>query len=274
MVHVFSKFVAPIIAFARKNGHEASAYLDDLHTLARTEEKCLLGISFIRSVMREAGIVEAENKYQPPTQRGRFLGLINNLESWRYEIPEDKVAKIKQALRDLCAKDTAPTRKVASAYGQLAACRLACGPTLRLLTRVGQKYYAKDGANDWDGYTNLKPFRREMKVLIDRLDEINGFHIFGKEAPVAINTVVASDASGVGFGLVRVHCGEQKDHMPHEGPCSTFLAKKLFSLDERKTSSALREILALREAYAKDCLGLRDISVLHLTDSSSVEAVM
>jgi hypothetical protein len=85
---------------------------------------------------------------------------------------------------------------------------------------------------------------------------------------------VASDASRVGFGLVKVFCGQQKDHQPHEGPCSSFLAKRLFSLEERKASSAMREILALKGAYEEDCLGLRKVSILHLTDSSAVEAVM
>jgi hypothetical protein len=198
--------------------------------------------------MRKAGIVESRPKYQPPSQRGRFLGLINNLMNLTYEIPEDKVKRIKIALSQLCEVNSAPTRKVASAYGQLAACKLACGPTLRLLTRIGQRFYTVDGARDWDGYSNVRPYRAEMRVLIDRLDELNGFNMFGKEAPVTINSVVASDASGVGFGLVRVFCGQQKDHLPHDGPCLSFLAKRLFSLEEKKASSAMREILALKGA--------------------------
>jgi hypothetical protein len=180
MVFFFTKFVQPIISYARKNGHEAAAYLDDLHALARAEEKCLKSISFIRDTMRKAGIVESERKYQPPTQRGRFLGLINNLKDLRYEIPEDKGERIKAALRRLCSVDSAPTRKVASAYGQLAACKLACGPTLRLLTRVGQRFYTVDGARDWDGYSNVRPYKQEMRVLVDRLDELNGFPMCGK----------------------------------------------------------------------------------------------
>jgi hypothetical protein len=59
MVLVFTKFVQPIISYARKHGHEASAYLDDLHALARTEDKCLKSITFIREVMMKAGIVES-----------------------------------------------------------------------------------------------------------------------------------------------------------------------------------------------------------------------
>jgi hypothetical protein len=96
----------------------------------------------------------------------------------------------------------------------------------------------------------------------------------GKEAPVTIDSTVASDASGVGYGLVRVFCGESEVHNPHEGPCSIFLAKRLFTIEERKGSSALREIRALQGAYEEDCLGFRNTSILHLTDSSSVEAVM
>jgi hypothetical protein len=54
MVFVFTKFVQPIISYARKQGHEASAYLDDLHALARSEKKCLESIIFIRNVKLKA----------------------------------------------------------------------------------------------------------------------------------------------------------------------------------------------------------------------------
>jgi hypothetical protein len=135
-------------------------------------------------------------------------------------------------------------------------------------------FYSKDGAEDWDGFTDLRPFKAEMEKLIELLPTYNGFHMFGKEEVDEIDSVVASDASGIGFGLVRVHCGEARLHKPHEGPCSTFIAKRLFSLEERKASSALREILALRDAYDRGSIKGENVTILHCTDSAAVEAVM
>jgi hypothetical protein len=142
-----------------------------------------------------------------------------------------------------------------------------------LLTRTGQAYYSTDGRKDWDGKTDVRPFRFELKTLKERLPLLASCDRFGKEKLIAIDKVVASDASGVGFGLVRVLCGKQKVHTPHEGPCSTFLSKRFFSPEERKLSSSMREILALKSAYAEGMLKEHG-SILHLTDSAPVEAIM
>jgi hypothetical protein len=98
--------------------------------------------------------------------------------------------------------------------------------------------------------------------------------MFGKERVLAITSTFASDASGHGFGLVKVLCGSQKVHSQHEGPCSEYISGTIFSLEERKFSSTLRELMALKEAYGEGSLGLYNQSVLHLTDSAVSEAVM
>jgi hypothetical protein len=114
-----------------------------------------------------------------------------------------------------------------------------------------------------------------MRTILERLDGINGYSMFGKENIVAIDTVLASDASAVGHALVEVKCGGRKKHESHEGPCSSFLSKKLFSLVERKESSVARELSALVEAYTGP-LGQKfeGRSILHLTDATGVESIM
>ena len=76
-------------------------------------------------------------------------------------------------------------------------------------------------------------YSAEMKDLTDRLDEINGFHLFGLEEAQLVNSVMASD--------IRLHV--------HQGACSTPLFKLLFSEAERAQSSAMRELAALCYAY-------------------------
>jgi hypothetical protein len=252
-------------------------YLDDLHVLAKSYERCSEGIKFVRDTMKKAGIVEAKHKFQPPTQRGKFLGLINNLAVLKYEIPEDKLASILTFIDELLQPEVVfvPTRRVASLYGKISACRLATGPIMRLLTRTGQAYYSADGREDWDGNTDVRPFKAELQRLKELLPSLSSYNMFGREETVAIDTVVASDASGVGFGLVKVNCGGFKEHVSHEGPCSHFLSKRFFTKEERVSSSGMREILALRGAYEKgDLDGMVGKSILHLTDSAVVEAVM
>jgi hypothetical protein len=276
LVLEFTKFVAPILAYARTHGHAASGYLDDLHVLAGSFEKCERGIVFLQDVMRKAGIVEAVQKFQPPTRRGVFLGLINNLEDLTYEIPPEKMAGILAKLSEFLKAETVrvPTREVASLYGKIAACRLATGPIMRLHTRSGQKYYSEDGRKDWDGSTDLTPFKDELARLLFLLPTLSKYNMFGKEVVAAVDKIVASDASGVGFGLVKVNCGAQKEHVDHEGPCSKFLDKRFFTPQERRGSSSLRELIALEDAYANGALDGLGRSILHLTDSAPVEAIM
>jgi hypothetical protein len=91
---------------------------------------------------------------------------------------------------------------------------------------------------------------------------------------VAADKVIASDAAGVGFGLVKINCGTQRVHIDHSGHCSQFLDKRFFTPAERKGSSSLRELIALEDAYAKGVLDGLGKSILHLTDSAPVEAIM
>jgi hypothetical protein len=121
----------------------------------------------------------------------------------------------------------------------------------------------------------VTPFKPEMRAILDRIDEITGYSMLGRENVVAINTVLASDASAVGHALVEVNCGGSKLHKDHDGPCSRFLSKTLFGLEERKASSVARELAALVEAYTGP-VGLRfeGRSILHLTDATGVESIM
>jgi hypothetical protein len=145
---------------------------------------------------------------------------------------------------------------------------------MRLHTRSGQKYYLEDGAKDWDGSTDLQPFKDELAQLRMLLPTLNAFNMFGKENVVALDKTIASDASGVGFGLVKVNCGAQRIHVQHDGPCTQFLDKRFFTPTERAGSSSLRELIALEDAYAKGKLDGVGRSILHLTDSAPVEAIM
>jgi hypothetical protein len=145
---------------------------------------------------------------------------------------------------------------------------------MRLYTRTGQKYFSEDGAKDWDGSTDLTPFKAELENLKRLLPTFAKFSMFGKENVIAVDRVVASDASGYGYGLVKVNCGRQKFHVEHEGPCSDYLSKRFFTPLERRTSSSMRELLALEGAYAAGALDGIGKSILHLTDSAPVEAIM
>ena len=191
-------------------------------------------------------------------------------------MPERKLENILERIGDLIEAKRVPVRVVASVYGKLVACKLAYGPVLRLYTRLGQRYYSAEGRKDWEGWINIQPFRAELDTLRGLLRRLNGFSMFGLETPAKIDLVLASDASAFGFGVVQIKCGGAIIHESHPDRCSSILMKRLFTKEEKESSSANREITAMLDAYVSGDLASRFAgrTILHITDAAAVKAVM
>ena len=170
-------------------------------------------------MLAKAGFLESVTKFQPPTQRGEFLGLISDLVRFKFLVPEPKLASIIAKIKELICVKLVPVRVVVSVYGRISACRLAYGPMLRLKTRTGQKFYSAEGMRDWEGWMNVAPFKAELRELLSFLPNQNGFPFFGLETPVKVDCVHASDASAVGYGVVRVVYG--RSHLSTFNVCWT-----------------------------------------------------
>lgn len=278
LVRTFTKMMRPILGFFHENGIRADIYIDDIRCVANSKRNCEHHVEFIRSTLEHAGFIESVQKAVAPTQSGTFLGLVNDTRRLRYYIPRGKIDKILGTLHYFEKLKKAPVRDIASLYGKLAACKLATGPILRLLTRIGQRRISLAvNSCGWNGLMDIRPLHKEMRTLVGCLREINGFPFSGKELTVPIDCTLVSDASDTGFGVIKVSCGHDRIHKPHTRPCETeIVLKRKFLNDETKMSSTYRELLAIFSTYTSPEVlqRLRGCKIAHLTDNQGAAAII
>lgn len=278
LVYTFTKVLRPIMRHLHELGIKSDIYIDDLRVVSPTREKCSRDMNIVRSILFAAGFVEAKSKAVEPTQSGVFLGLINDFALLRYSVPESKLISLILKMEDLMKHKRAKIKTVASLYGCLSACSMAVGPSLRLLTRLGQKSYSTAAAMfGWDGWMDVQGLKGELLYLHNNLRHMNGFPFDGQELRYPVDTVLASDASNVGFGVIRVRCGGLDVHTKHNGSCEQeMIVKQSFSISEASESSTLREMLAIRAVYTDHEISdtFRGKGVTHLTDNQGAASIM
>lgn len=71
-----------------------------------------------------------------------------------------------------------------------------------------------------------------------------------------------------------VTCSKDRDHQDRQGACGTPVFDKEFKKGEAKLSSAWRELVMLCDLYAEMGGKWKGRSILHLMDSSCIEAIM
>lgn len=278
LVYTFTKLFRPIISHLHGLGIKSDIYIDDLRVVADSKENCAKDMETVREVLSASGFVESKSKAIPPTQCGIFLGLTNDTLQLLYRIPDSKLISILDKIGKLVKHKRAKIKDVASLYGSLAACTLAVGPILRLLTRVGQKAVSAAAVKSgWDGWMDVRGLKDELEYLRAHLSSLNGFPFDGKELRHPVDIVLASDASDLGFGVIQVRCGGMHIHTIHDGSCeNSVLLKESFKHGENDESSTFRELLAIQSVYLHDKTSslLAGKGIAHLTDSQCAASIM
>ena len=167
-------------------------------------------------------------------------------------------------------KRTEIVRNVSKAVGLVMSTLLAVGPSLILLCR--NIYAWEQEAQSYDDVRDIEPIRGDLIYLKSIIRKIHGYPFQEREKQHPISVMLASDASGTGRAIVSITCSSSGKHEEHAGPCGSPIYVCEFTADEMKLSSAWRELKALHDCYWAN--GFKGQSILHLTDSSSVEAIM
>ena len=158
-----------------------------------------------------------------------FLGTVLDFKMGLISIPEERILKLKSSI-DSCLQDNfISARGLASITGQIISMSCAVGDTARLLTR--NCYATIEQRTSWDQllFVSLE-IRNELFFWRSNIDSVNGKPMSSKSIAVG---VVYSDASDTGFGGYFVQCGQD-------------LVSGTWSDKEMRTSSTLREILAVK----------------------------
>jgi hypothetical protein len=183
---------------------------------------------------------------------------------------------ILEARRWLLFQKKAKVRLIASFYGKVAACQLALGPTVSLLSRVGHQEIGEGSDISWNFYLRLSDeIKAEIRSLIDLKPKINGFPIHQRQA-LAPSRVLSTDTSATGLAGLEVKCNGMESSA---NECSASCADSLvihrrFDAFELKQSSTYKELVALWELYFLRVGAFKGQSVLHQTNNQNVPGIL
>ena len=122
-VHGFTRLIKPVVKHARLLGWRGIVYVDDFGHIGETEEQCEVNREILKGVAKQAGWIFSETKEKEPLKCFRFLGYNLNTETMKFEVPEDKLEKALQRLKELLGARTkgkkVTNRQLAKAVGLL-----------------------------------------------------------------------------------------------------------------------------------------------------------
>lgn len=265
-VFIFTLLLKPIRAFITSLGVPFIIYLDDAWNGGGSFEDCIKNRSLSRSVMRKAGFVISESKAVEPSQRILFLGLEVCSVTLMFYIPEKKIQKIISMAEQILGQRRVQIRKLASFAGYLQSCSRALGPVVRLMLRSIYNWIAEmleicPSYNVF--YTIPDDVRADLNFWRTEVRSLSGYPISPSQSVTETRIKVVSDSSELGtFGY------QLEDNFK-------VLLRRSFDEEERKSSSTMRELLALKFIYtssiAEPWKGLR---ILHLTDNQGVASIV
>lgn len=261
--HVFTRAVAPMIVQLRREGSKVLVYIDDAFLCAATKELALAQERRMYQLFQRCGwVFKPEKRSGEPAQVCRFLGLDIDSRDMTFNIPSDKLVKIREKLKAV-KKGRVRVRKVAQLVGLLQSVRLATGPIVSIMTR--SLYVEVARAATWSSIIYIGGLARfEVGWWLANLEAVAKYPIQGSLTTTPVSYEVASDASGVGHFAYLVGAGRVK------------LAARAFSEQEREQSSTWRELAAVRDTWTNPEV-LRQFQgcrVAHYTDSQAMASIL
>jgi hypothetical protein len=181
-------------------GHHSFVYLDDGFTSQPDNISALAASTIQQQDLKSSGLLcnEEKSHHWTSMQVGEWLGFIIDTISMQFQVPQNKLIKIK-SLVDATIQDKRVTyRQLARIVGSIISLVIAVGPLCRLFTR--QMYFIIESRSvGWDQTVMLAPpVLEELRFWFTNLDQVNGYSI---RTPLSTSTLtVYTDASEVAFG--------------------------------------------------------------------------
>ena len=110
-----------------------------------------------------------------PQQTGQWLGVIIDVLTGRYFVPEEKIVKLMHSIDSVLATRLVPARLLASIIGQIISMSLAIGPVARLRTRV--LYEVVNKRRFWSDKLQLSPLSLFIAPQFPNLSQLRNVPI-------------------------------------------------------------------------------------------------
>ena len=153
-------------------GVDLTFFIDDMMAVARDEKTALFQLATILRLMGALGFTISKKKLQLPSQRVQFLGLLIDLLQQKFWVPEEKLEKFREMVRDLEQQQMVNNRQLARAAGKLVSFKLAVG-IAPLYAQLLFKAFKAGG--DWDEmYSSPEEAIRDLKWFAEHVGQWNG----------------------------------------------------------------------------------------------------
>ena len=258
--YVFSKIMRPITKCWRGQGFKVVIFLDDgiASNGGSAETKILADI--IQSDLKRAGFsVNFTKSDFTPTKRGEWLGMIVDTEKMTFQVPTEKILKLKEKILHVLTNKFVKAKELAAITGTLSSMHKAIGSLVRFYTRSMYADIAK--TDTWFDNIQISPKTlHELVFWLQNIIYLNGLSFI--KNPTTAKMVLQTDASSVGYGGYMVHRLEK------------LICCGKFSDIDKTSSSTFRELLAVKlvlKSYGKI---LHDEVIQIYTDNFNVSRIL
>ena len=263
-VYIFSKLLVPHKSYLRGLGIRNTIYIDDQSVMAQGFDLCNAHTQITLTTFAKAGwVVNTKKSSDPPAQNMEFLGLMISSTDMKYYVPEAKKLSICDLLCKILNSKKVHIKIFAKLCGKLQFCFKAFGPVVKLLTR--SSYYLISRASSWNSMIVVsEAAKRELNYIFMHFEFLNGFPIRASLSASPVHFKFASDASDIGNCVYEISTND-----------NSVLHKRMFTIEEAKSSSTRRELLAFHDFYRSDlAVHYSDSNIVHYTDNKNCEIIL
>lgn len=182
-----------IIDILAQNDIEARMYLDDLITLSPNKQKAIRDQRFVKELLKDLGLPEAEDKCQFPSRVVEWLGIVINSADMTLSIPAKKVKETLECVRKFRSRGRSKKKELQSVVGRLIHVAKCVSPARLFVSRL---INALPGMTD-DSTEVTDEIRADLDWFVDFCQDWNGVAIIPHSIP---DKEIVVDASLTGIG--------------------------------------------------------------------------
>uniref|UniRef100_A0A914YL49 Reverse transcriptase domain-containing protein n=1 Tax=Panagrolaimus superbus TaxID=310955 RepID=A0A914YL49_9BILA len=201
---VYTRVIKPVAAFFRARGILLIVYLDDWFFLAKTKQKLLVDLGFVRATFMALGLMINESKSQLiPTRQIEFLGLQVDSSSMTLSVPAEKQNRIGKVARQILATPFVSAAILSKLCGSLASIKLASNYSSLKARFLQRMLKSVDNSKDLENQKIALTAEAKEEAKFWASNNPIAFIKDLKPPPVSIS--IKTDASLEGWGF---YCGD------------------------------------------------------------------
>lgn len=190
----FTKLTREVLRSFRMEGTRCSGYIDDSIYIHQSASSLSTMMDRVKARWEDLGfILNTKKGVQHPSQTAQYLGMLIDTVHGHFQVPGDKLDRLRASIKHLMEPGHKHVRQVASVKGQIAAMHWAFGPAAFVFTKQLDAVISSRSA--WAAHVVIPAEAiAELQFWLAAMVRFNGLRKLW--APSHVHTVIHTDASG------------------------------------------------------------------------------